>query len=123
MGAMALLVWGKAVVAVLAVGLLAGCSNRPPTTWSKAGASPDSLRADYSECRRVAQRDSRLRAAYLGPYGGYPAPVRLIESYTMAYRPTAADTMYLSRRLTTACMQNRGYTLAEEPAASTSPRQ
>lgn len=88
--------------------------------WEKAGAAPETTRADMADCRRAASQEAfRTYAFDTGftrfgaPWWGYPTR----PSYAMWRSRLESDRLYAESRLTSFCMRNKGYELVpNEPA-------
>jgi hypothetical protein len=112
------------ILPALAALSLAACT---PMQWVKEGAAPEQLRADLGECQQQAWQESFSRT--LSYYPMAPAVVhdslgrRMIVYPYGPFADPYGHRFMEEGRLTSFCMQNKGWSLQEVPKAAEAPRQ
>ncbi|MBL8674653.1 MAG: hypothetical protein IPK81_01475 [Rhodospirillales bacterium] len=103
-----------ALSGLCAAAALSACASN--YTWERSGASSETMRADYADCRKQAGQEAFREFAFnrgfitMGPgYWGYPGR----PEYWMWQQRLQSDRFYYENRLTHFCMRNKGYELVQ----------
>lgn len=111
----------RAILAMLAIGLLAGCAE---TEFSRANTTPEQARRDEAACRRAVntqlQRDRNIDSDISTTVGTQSQQVRPNDTLTRQQMSSRGDEVR-SERLMENCMRARGYSGANDPKPAAAP--
>lgn len=111
----------RAVLAVLAIGVLAGCAE---TEFSRANTTPEQARRDEVACRRAVnaqlQRDRNIDQDISTTIGAQSQQVRPGATLTREQMASRGDEVRADRLMEN-CMRARGYAGAGDPKPAAQP--